>query len=304
MASDVEGLYAAVKALVCVVKSNPLASKEMERIKGYQVGKKSDIADLVDWISEQLNIYTSGCLKIAFYLLYVVSIAVLSLPYYQLNNINKLLWMLWFERERANGFKSVMLFQLLCWSWECIKQKNEFLLQCWSLCVFHCGVHMCSMLEAGKFWKQCPLVCICVLAHFMPQTEGIKSRTDRPPLHFLPTTTWNESEPPVSKASSQRISKWSWTGFWGQAASVMLLREMPLLDIYKAATWSSVHAFAKHYAFVQDSSTGASFETEFSSAIYNLTLASYLSTACQSPTVEYTKGPALEEGESCLLYSN
>ncbi|KAG8134353.1 hypothetical protein E2320_007466, partial [Naja naja] len=33
MASDVEGLYAAVKALVCVVKSNPLASKEMERIK-------------------------------------------------------------------------------------------------------------------------------------------------------------------------------------------------------------------------------------------------------------------------------
>lgn len=40
MASDVEGLYAAVKALVCVVKSNPLASKEMERIKGYQVCKK------------------------------------------------------------------------------------------------------------------------------------------------------------------------------------------------------------------------------------------------------------------------
>ena len=40
MASDVEGLYAAVKALVCVVKSNPLASKEMERIKGYQVRSK------------------------------------------------------------------------------------------------------------------------------------------------------------------------------------------------------------------------------------------------------------------------
>lgn len=39
MASDVEGLYAAVKALVCVVKSNPLASKEMERINGYQVGQ-------------------------------------------------------------------------------------------------------------------------------------------------------------------------------------------------------------------------------------------------------------------------
>ncbi|XP_072921340.1 WD repeat and FYVE domain-containing protein 3 isoform X1 [Hemitrygon akajei] len=37
MASDVEGLYAAVKALVCVVKRNALASKEMERIKGYQL---------------------------------------------------------------------------------------------------------------------------------------------------------------------------------------------------------------------------------------------------------------------------
>ncbi|MEQ2274764.1 WD repeat and FYVE domain-containing protein 3 [Xenotaenia resolanae] len=37
MASDVEGLYAAVKALVCVVKSDPLASKEMERINGYQL---------------------------------------------------------------------------------------------------------------------------------------------------------------------------------------------------------------------------------------------------------------------------
>lgn len=44
MASDVEGLYAAVKALVCVVKSNPLASKEMERIKGYQVGPRSVIS--------------------------------------------------------------------------------------------------------------------------------------------------------------------------------------------------------------------------------------------------------------------
>ncbi|XP_032825005.2 WD repeat and FYVE domain-containing protein 3 isoform X1 [Petromyzon marinus] len=37
MAADVEGLYAAVKALVCVVKSNPLACKEMERIRGYQL---------------------------------------------------------------------------------------------------------------------------------------------------------------------------------------------------------------------------------------------------------------------------
>jgi len=37
MASDIEGLYAAVKALVCVVRSNKLAAKEMDRIKGYQV---------------------------------------------------------------------------------------------------------------------------------------------------------------------------------------------------------------------------------------------------------------------------
>lgn len=45
MASDVEGLYAAVKALVCVVKSNPLASKEMERIKGYQVASRWDLSN-------------------------------------------------------------------------------------------------------------------------------------------------------------------------------------------------------------------------------------------------------------------
>ena len=37
MASDIEGLYASVKALVCVVRSNKLAAKEMDRIKGYQV---------------------------------------------------------------------------------------------------------------------------------------------------------------------------------------------------------------------------------------------------------------------------
>ena len=36
MASDIEGLYASVKALVCVVRSNQLAAKEMDRIKGYQ----------------------------------------------------------------------------------------------------------------------------------------------------------------------------------------------------------------------------------------------------------------------------
>ena len=37
MATDVEGLYAAVKALVCVVRSNKTAQREMDRIKGYQV---------------------------------------------------------------------------------------------------------------------------------------------------------------------------------------------------------------------------------------------------------------------------
>ena len=37
MATDVEGLYAAVKALVCVVKNNGPAMAEMERTRGYQV---------------------------------------------------------------------------------------------------------------------------------------------------------------------------------------------------------------------------------------------------------------------------
>ena len=37
MATDVEGLYAAVKALVCVVRSNKNAMREMDRTKGYQV---------------------------------------------------------------------------------------------------------------------------------------------------------------------------------------------------------------------------------------------------------------------------
>lgn len=37
MATDVEELYAAVKALVCVVKSNKSILKDMERISGYQV---------------------------------------------------------------------------------------------------------------------------------------------------------------------------------------------------------------------------------------------------------------------------
>lgn len=37
MATDVEGLYAAVKALVCVVKSNSQAQHDLDRIRGYQV---------------------------------------------------------------------------------------------------------------------------------------------------------------------------------------------------------------------------------------------------------------------------
>lgn len=37
MANDVEGLYAAVKALVCVVRSNKNAQREMTRTDGYKV---------------------------------------------------------------------------------------------------------------------------------------------------------------------------------------------------------------------------------------------------------------------------
>ena len=37
MANDVEGLYAAVKALVCVIKSNKQAMHDLDRIRGYQV---------------------------------------------------------------------------------------------------------------------------------------------------------------------------------------------------------------------------------------------------------------------------
>lgn len=36
MAQDVECLYAGVKALVCVVRSNKAAQAEMDRRKGYQ----------------------------------------------------------------------------------------------------------------------------------------------------------------------------------------------------------------------------------------------------------------------------
>ena len=37
MASNVEGLYASVKALSCVLRSNPSARRDMERVRGYQV---------------------------------------------------------------------------------------------------------------------------------------------------------------------------------------------------------------------------------------------------------------------------
>ncbi len=45
MATDVEGLYAAVKALVCVVKNNGPAMAEMERTRGYQVWLAADTFD-------------------------------------------------------------------------------------------------------------------------------------------------------------------------------------------------------------------------------------------------------------------
>ena len=37
MATDVESLYAAVKALVCVVRSNKCSKRDMHRMHGYQV---------------------------------------------------------------------------------------------------------------------------------------------------------------------------------------------------------------------------------------------------------------------------
>jgi hypothetical protein len=40
MANDVEMLYAAVKALSCVLKHSFSARQDMERIKGYQVSTK------------------------------------------------------------------------------------------------------------------------------------------------------------------------------------------------------------------------------------------------------------------------
>ena len=38
MATDVEGLYASVKALTCILRNNPSARLDMARIRGYQVG--------------------------------------------------------------------------------------------------------------------------------------------------------------------------------------------------------------------------------------------------------------------------
>ena len=37
MSTSVEGLYASVKALSCVLRSNPSARRDMERVRGYQV---------------------------------------------------------------------------------------------------------------------------------------------------------------------------------------------------------------------------------------------------------------------------
>ena len=37
MSTNVEGLYASVKALSCVLRSNPSARRDMERVRGYQV---------------------------------------------------------------------------------------------------------------------------------------------------------------------------------------------------------------------------------------------------------------------------
>ena len=46
MATDVEGLYASVKALSCVLRGNPSARRDMERTRGYQVLKNG-----MDWNS-------------------------------------------------------------------------------------------------------------------------------------------------------------------------------------------------------------------------------------------------------------
>ena len=44
MAKDIEGLYAAVKAIVCVVRSHKSAMWDMDRIRGYQVQLTQNIA--------------------------------------------------------------------------------------------------------------------------------------------------------------------------------------------------------------------------------------------------------------------
>ena len=50
MATDVEGLYAAVKALVCVVRSNRVAQREMDRTQGYQVSRRPLLYHMGTWV--------------------------------------------------------------------------------------------------------------------------------------------------------------------------------------------------------------------------------------------------------------
>ena len=54
MAKDIEGLYAAVKAIVCVVRSHKSAMWDMDRIRGYQVqlAKNSHYRTIrISWLS-------------------------------------------------------------------------------------------------------------------------------------------------------------------------------------------------------------------------------------------------------------
>ena len=45
MATNVDSLYAAMKAMVCIVGNNSRALKEMERTGGFQVSKMEDETD-------------------------------------------------------------------------------------------------------------------------------------------------------------------------------------------------------------------------------------------------------------------
>ena len=47
MSTNVEGLYASVKALSCVLRSNPSARRDMERTRGYQVKTVTGVLHLV-----------------------------------------------------------------------------------------------------------------------------------------------------------------------------------------------------------------------------------------------------------------